>query len=203
MGPYRKARLRKEFMKRLTRATMILLLPITTIASVDTLAQPRGPEKEKAADSASAASGVETVFFAEAKNHVDLVKSYPFLKGIIDDVKKTDAVVGKQIPTQIFVATVNEKERKIQLLFVHIKGLTYCGSMGCSLKIFANEGGGYKKAVDVIVDGPIAISKDHGKLSLLFCTDQGRSEWVFQNHSFEYQGPFTDLNQSPPACKNA
>jgi len=132
----------------------------------------------------------EVVALLPATDLDALAKTYPAVKNIVDDVKESnsESAGDKDAQTEISYAQLDETDPKVGLLFVYQESETACGTAGCDLSVYVNEGIGYAPALDVTVREPIAVSKKNGKLFLVFQTEQGRQEWEFADHAFKHVG---------------
>lgn len=124
------------------------------------------------------------VSLKEAKDLKALGTSFPFLKSELDEViaDNKDTTVGLG-PTHVYVSDLNQNGMP-RLIFVAMDG-NYCGSAGCGLTVYLNQGKGFGHALDALVDieSPIYISKDQS--SLLTCGSGGRGEWRYKNNEFQ------------------
>src|SRR5206468_3393888 len=123
------------------------------------------------------------VSLKKVKDLEGLGTSFPFLKSDLDEViannKNTTSGLG---PTNVYVSDLNQKSMP-RLVFVAMDG-AYCGSGGCSLTAYMDQGKGFAHVLDALVDveSPIYISKEQS--SLLMCGSGGRGEWRYKNNEF-------------------
>ncbi len=150
-----------------------------------------------AAQPKSASSQTYTeVSFQEVKNLTGLVKSFPFLKREIDGVisNNKDSTFER---TRVYVSDLNQHGRP-RLFFIALEGRMECGSHGCSLTGYMDQGRGFMEVLGAIANRPVYISTDHS--SLLTCGGRGRGEWRFKNNVFEPTRSEPRLSQKLPPC---
>ena len=125
------------------------------------------------------------VSLKEVKDLKGMGTSFPFLKSELDEViadnKNTASGLG---PTTVYFFDLNQKGMP-RLFFVAQEGGMVCGSAGCGLTVYMDQGKGFAPVLDALIDveSPIYISKD--QLSLLTCGSGGRGEWRFGNDEFQ------------------
>jgi hypothetical protein len=116
--------------------------------------------------------------------------AYPFLTSRVRDVRSTDATMSPgRAPTVSRVAT-GQLRPGLDLAFLSITGSNWCGSHGCLLDIYADDGSGYKPAGSLIADPPIYLSAP--RASMLLCVGFGPPrEWVLEGRKFVAKAPYT------------
>ena len=212
--------LRKDFSRALSKATLIVMLPLT-LAATPLAAQETSPSapaapaatteqvqtSTPAAADTSANNGniiltegnVVTVLPEQESNLDDLEKRYPVLKPILSDVRSYNEEF-KDTPTKVMLTTVRDTAQKVDLLFVSVQGPLTCGASECQMNIFADNGDGYKQISAGPSPLPVQVLKEKGEISLYFCsTEAGRAQWVLKGGELQHVG-IVRQPQSGPTC---
>jgi hypothetical protein len=123
------------------------------------------------------------VSFKEVKDLHGLAKAFPFLKQTIDSVISDDKDSALP-PTKVYVSDLHQNGQA-RLFFLALTGALYCGSRGCALTVYMDQGNGLTDVLAALAGegSPVYISRD--QVSLLTCNRDGRVEWRFRNSSFE------------------
>lgn len=216
--------LRKEFSRAFSKATLIVMLPLTMAAfpaaaqetspaAAPVAAEQTQPAAEQGAapqDTASATAnssdeillkeGDTVTVLPQQESSIDsLEKRYPFLKEVLTDVRSYNEEF-QDNPTKVMVTTVRDTADKVDLVFVSVQGPMTCGASQCQMNIFVNNGEGYKQAAAGPSPLPIQVTKDKGEISLYFCSSEsGRAQWVLKGGELQHVGIVTQP-QSGPAC---
>jgi WD40 repeat protein len=154
-------------------------------------------QRTPAAPPTSASTQTYTeVLFEEVKDLDGLAKSFPFLKEDVDDVitNNKDTTFER---TNVYVSDLHQKGQA-RLLFVALDGMLNCGTGGCSLTVYMDQGNGFKDVLDALAEAgsPVYISKD--QLSLVTCGGHGRVEWRFENNAFKSIGNYARSQKLKP-----
>lgn len=175
-----RARVTRKFLKNPARVTLTLLLAVSSGMAM------RLPVVAQA-------SGWQRVVFTERKDPANVINTYPFLK---DAIQVAQRAPDTGVPKELKIASVRSQKKKIKLLFVFMKDSNDCGSGGCGLNIYANEGKGYKEVNGFLTFEPddFYVSTEGSTVSIFWCANEG--EWNLKNHAFV--GPVHAKN--PPAC---
>lgn len=218
--------LRKEFSRALSKATLIVMLPLTLAALPAAAAQEQAPAapatateqvqtpasapaadttattapEEASSDDVIIKEGDTIVVLPQRETDIDsLEKRYPFLKEVLADVRLYNEEF-KDTPTKVMTSTVRDTAQNVELVFVSVQGPMTCGANQCQMNIFVNAGEGYKQATAGPAPLPVHVLKDKGEVSLYFCSvDNGRAQWVLKNGTLDFVGNVT-APQSGPAC---
>ncbi len=215
--------LRKEFSRALSKATLVVMLPLT-LAALPAAAQETTPAAPAAAteqvQTPAAAPAADTTVAPEAASPDDITikegdtivvlpqretdidtleKRYPFLREVLADVRLYNEEF-KDSPTRVMTSTVRDTAQNVELVFVSVQGPMTCGANQCQMNIFINAGDGYKQATAGPAPLPVHVLKDKGEVSLYFCSvENGRAQWVLKNGTLDFVGNVT-APQSGPAC---
>jgi len=92
-------------------------------------------------------------------------------------------------PPAVHIAEMNDPDVGVNLFFVNVVGPLYCGTHGCSMYVYADEGKGYKKALEITATGSVRIAKNFqgSKLSLFFDTPRNYSRWDLNEHDHTFK----------------
>jgi hypothetical protein len=153
------------------------------VARIKLQAIETGPSPLRNPPTNAAAQPYTRVSFKKVKDLYGLVKTFPFLKGSIDDLISNNKYPARG-RSRVYVSDL-DPNGQTRLLLVAFDGSLYCGSHGCSLSVYMDQGMGFRNVLDALAgDGsPVYISTD--QLSLLTCGPRGRVEWRFKNSVFE------------------
>lgn len=124
--------------------------------------------------------GLETVVFSGEIDADAVAQDYPFLAGDIQKIKDGDA------DAKVRIAEMHGAKGEASLFFMFGSGSS-CGSHGCPLTVYADEGEGYKKAFEASTFDSIHIVRNyHGSKVALFVPigDGVYARWNLVNHSF-------------------
>ncbi|MDY0008089.1 MAG: hypothetical protein RBS08_00140 [Bdellovibrionales bacterium] len=206
--------LRKEFARAFSKATLVLMLPLTLATAMPAAAQEASPavapETSITAAPAAETAAQDTVFIKEGetttvapetKTALDTLEArYPFLKEILTDVRGYNEEF-KDNPTQVLTSHLRDAENNIDIVFVSVEGPLTCGANSCQLNIFTNSGEGYKQALAVPAQSPFFVTKENKEVSIFFCSLEGeRSQWVVSKGLLEHKSNVVSP-QMGPACR--
>ena len=120
----------------------------------------------------------------------DDLTRYSILKARIEEVRHLDKVARPAMPAVFRIAKKRVKNQ-VDLVFLSIVGGQWCGSLGCAVGIYADEGGGYRPAGGFVTSAPMYLSET--RATLLVCNGIGRppAEWILKNHAFVWRAPYT------------
>lgn len=185
--------LRPDFMKAVSKATLVVLLalPLASSHAQDPAAS-FTPEVAATETSAQAfdivlkEGNTDTVLLKTTEDRAALIKQYPVLKETAEQMDILFEQTGGRSPTEFMVSKVRDPQSNTNLLFVYLRGDDACGSAGCNLSIYADTGNGYESKFSAIVSNPMYVAKQDGQLSLYFCSStQGRAQWNFTDGAFK------------------
>ena len=134
-------------------------------------------------------SGWEKIIFSKPEDPKAAIKMYPISKGRIEESQTPDAL-------RVRIAVTRSRTRNVGLLLLYIddsgRHPYWCGSHGCRLVVYADEGNGYKEAADITAFPLVYLSTGGSQVSLLFCGSlQGGGKWELKNHVLVYVGSGT------------
>jgi hypothetical protein len=133
---------------------------------------------------------IEKINFVAVKDPAATGITYPFMKPRLAEF------AGDPGPPLIGEA---HGLNKVNVVMLRKESQVWCGSHGCNMTVYADEGGGFKEAAGLIVHQPIYLLSTATSTSLIFCSLQGGYlEWELKNHAFKLKGPFKPA--SPLAC---
>lgn len=187
-------------MTMLSKATVLVLLPITLAFSAGVMGHPlpehetmtKPPQSDTFTPISAkrpASAPLEPIVFAETEDYDALLKSYPFLEQLVKEVADGNATGVMLVKSSIKTASFKDDKLKANLLFINIFGSDYCGSAGCPMHVFSDNGTGYKLLMTTSITEPIFISRDDKSLSIVDCTGDGPRQLVFSNGAFTQQKP--------------
>jgi hypothetical protein len=200
--------LRKQFARALSKATLVIMLPLALAAGPAT-AQETSPAVAPETSVAEQSAAQDTLFLKDGDTisvlpetdiGIDaLEKRYPFLKDILADVRSYNEEV-KDRPTTALISTVRDTAQNIDMIFVSVQGPMTCGASQCQMNIFVGSDEGYKQAFAGAAPLPVMVHKDKGEVSIYFCSnEQGRAQFVLSNGTMEHKGNVISP-QTGPAC---
>lgn len=203
-----------KFFGKLSKATVVMLLPLSFAVSASGLTTgaeasmdpPKKPAEQKTPIVQVAAENPAKRPFIEVdfKDSVDpdkLAEFYPFTKDAVEQVKTSNALKDTATPTEIFVAKIEDTKNNVKMLLLNFRGSDFCGTMGCYLSVFSDNGEGYKEIHGTALDGPLYVMRSEKGLSLIFCRDGGRpEELLLKNQKFERNSTQAVLEAKPPIC---
>jgi len=219
------SKLRTDFRRAVNRTAVSLFLGAALLAPItghaqqasDTAAATPTPIAEMAVQATPGTElqlekGVISTVAMEVASDVDsLAKEYPFLADQVQFAKEVYESSGQQ--TTFSTARAVDAETNTQLLFVSQTGSVTCGALGCTLTVYANNGEGYKEALNLLAFGNVYVGKnDSGKISTYFCanesyTDWKHAEWQLNGTKFELQRTHAQQQQpvvnGKPLCSTA
>lgn len=138
------------------------------------------------------AAGWERIVFGNERTDIPaVIKTYPILKGTIGEVQRLDKAGSSGTPDalRVRIAVTRSQTRNVSLLFLYIDDRNWCGSHGCKMSIYADDGTGYKEAGDIIAFPLVYLSTGGSQVSLLFCGSlQGGGKWNLKNNAFVFVG---------------
>ena len=159
-------------------------------------------------DQAAHRKEAKEIDFSEVKNMDDVEKSHPFLheefQKIRDD-QKMEMAQDKTYSEDLSKIYIAESRGKINLLFVKSTGRFYCGSHGCNTTVYADEGTGYKKAMDAITGDSVYVTRTGGEVFLYLRppniiwskTNALPVEFILKDHKFVENQPPPQEPDSP------
>lgn len=199
--------LRKEFARALSKATLIVMLPLA-LAAGPAAAQETSPavapetsvSEMVQQDTLLLKEGETVTVLPQTESDVDsLEKRYPFLKEVLSDVRAYNEEF-KDTPTRVLVSTVRDPAQNIDMVFVSVQGPMTCGANQCQMNIFVSTPEGYKQAIAGPAPLPVMVHKDKGEVSVYFCSnEEGRSQFVLKDGALEHKGNVI-APQLGPAC---
>lgn len=203
-------KLRKDFMRAVYKATLILALPLslaTTALAQETPATktgadaPQMEQTQQVQDTLFLKEGGTVSVLPQTEISIDTAeKKYPFLKDVLSDIRSYNEEI-KDSPTRLFSSTLKDTDTNIEFLFVMLEGPLTCGASQCQLRMFVNNGEGYAPLDAFPAQFPFYVVKENKEISLFFCSEQGRSQWVFSNGALTHKEN-TTAPQSGPSCNN-
>jgi len=156
-------------------------------------------------DQAARRKEATEVDFSKEKIMGDVEKSYPFLHEEFQQMRNDLKTEMEQDKTflqdmgdpgpHIYIA---ESRGKINLLFEKTTGRYYCGAQDCDITVYADEGSGYKKALDALTNGsPVYVTRTGGQVFLYLSDpnvivptyDTLTAEWILKDHQFVENKP--------------
>jgi|GEM_PF-1779200 len=200
------SKLRNDFRRAVNRTAVSLFLGASLLAplavagaqqATDTVASPPAATAMVAETQADTTTlrlekGVVSAVTLQAAGDVDaLAQEYPFLAEQVKFTKEFYESSGQE--TTFSTARAFDAESNTTLLFVSQTGRLACGELGCSLAVYADQGEGYKEALNLLAFGEFYVGKNEdGKISTFFCaneaySDWSRSEWQLNGDTFEHQ----------------
>lgn len=179
----------KSFPQKLAQALMALLLIMSGGVIL--------PHQAHSQDDLRGAA--KAVVFSPEQSMGQIVNTYPFLQ---DDFQKMTAMQNSiaenmnsdhsvEISTRISIAESRDAQTGVNILFVRKKGELWCGSRGCRVDIYVDEGSGYQKANAITASDNISISRAGGQVALFFGPPQDPKtvEWILQGYHFVPNNP--------------
>lgn len=144
------------------------------------------------AQSVTSESGWQKIIFSKPEDPKAAIKMYPISKGRIAEVQRS----GTPDAVRVRIAVTRSRTRNVGLLLLYIddSGLHpyFCGSHGCQLVVYADEGNGYKEAAVIEAFPLVYLSTGGSQVSLLFCGSlQGGGKWELKNHALVHVGSGT------------
>lgn len=122
------------------------------------------------------------------------LRKYPFLRNSMPGMRGGD---------QIRLGRQKVGDTTLLYFFLNLRDEQgVCGAIGCPMTVWADEGYGYHKAMDILKKYYTAVQTrlQGGKLSMLFCDpDRGQSLWDFENGKFKHKG----VDPKAPECTDA
>lgn len=127
--------------------------------------------------------GAKTPPFTDVLTVRQTLRKYPFLKQSMPGMRASD---------QIRLGRQKVGNTTLLYFFLNLRDEQgVCGALGCPMTVWADEGYGYHKAMDILKKYYTGVQTrlNSGKLSLLFCDpDRGQSTWDFENGKFMHKG---------------
>jgi hypothetical protein len=147
------------------------------------------------------------VTFKEAKDLEGLAKTFPFLKEALEET----ITINKDPDQSFFHTTVLVSELyqagQVRLLLVIFSGNLDCGTAGCALFAYIDQGNGFEEALwgggSVLIDSRdfVYISNDLQRV-LLGCGSKGEiNPWRRKNNGFEFEGLYKGPQKLKPCIK--
>lgn len=150
----------------------------------------------------AAFSDWKRIDFKERGDLGAVVEMYPILRDPIEKARRDYERQPSNLrttPLRVQVAFARSKENDLDLLFLYVQDPLYCGSHGCSMFVYADEGDGYKVAEDTLVAFPDVYLSSEGSPVLLFCGSlQGGGTWVFSHHALVSSGSGNKCPKTAP-----
>jgi hypothetical protein len=204
--------LRKEFTRALSKATLVVMLPLALAAGGPAAAQDISPAVAPETAVTEQVSAQDTIFLKEGEtvsvlpeNDIgvdNLEKRYPFLKELLADVRSYNEEFEDR-PTVALVSTVRDTAQNIDMIFVSVQGPMTCGASQCQMNIFVGGEEGYKQAFAGAVPLPVMVHKDKGEVSVFFCSnEQGRAQFVLTDGALEHKGNVISPQTGPSCPRN-
>jgi serpin B len=134
--------------------------------------------------------GAENIVFSGDRSTADIIRSYPFLNGSLKGVIAVRIAESRGNGTGVDLPLPNIfGQSRVNLLFVYKLGplvldSNTCGPNGCGLDVYADDGTGYKKALDwKYLGSAIHVSRANGQVELFIEKSGEQSEFVLQGNS--------------------
>jgi hypothetical protein len=203
--------LRKSFARALSKATLIVMLPLA-LAAGPAAAQEVSPavapetsltEQTAAQDTLLLQEGGTLTVLPETDIGIDaLEKRYPFLKDILTDVRQYNDDFPDRL-TAALISTVRDTAQNVDMIFVSVQGPMTCGASQCQMNIFVGGDDGYKQAFAGAAPLPVVVQKDKGEISIYFCSnEEGRSQFVLKDGTLEHKGNVIAPQLGPVCPRN-
>jgi hypothetical protein len=80
-----------------------------------------------------------------------------------------------------------------------MNGSIACGSLGCSLEGYVDQGNGYKKSLNVVVGDDVRLLSANGKVSVILHGGEGYTQWDLQGNEFQFTKKLTDNDLQQPS----
>lgn len=129
--------------------------------------------------------------FTDVLNVRQTLRKYPFLR---------EAMPGMRGADQIRLGRQKVGDTTLLYFFLNLRDEQgVCGAIGCPMTVWADEGYGYHKAMDILKKYYTGVQTrlQGGKLSMLFCDPvRGQSLWDFENGKFVHKG----VDPKAPEC---
>lgn len=130
----------------------------------------------------------QRMVFTERNDLKAVIKMYPTVKGPIEEAQRNESRI-TTTPQALQVQTAAARSGNVVLLFLFIQDALLCGSHGCDLTVYVDEGSGYKKAVSMVAFPIVYLSTGESPVSLLFCGSlQGGGKWNPKNNALVFVG---------------
>lgn len=140
---------------------------------------------------------LEQVAFEEAKDLAALVKTYPFLKKTVEEIVADNKTSGLA-PTKIYVSKLKQAKQKNNVVMVSLRGPAYCGSGGCALLVYMDQGKGYTKVLDALSGDGAPLYMSPARDSLVTCGRQEKFQWQLKDGSFKNAAPYKGAQPLAP-----
>lgn len=200
--------LRKEFTRALSKATLVVMLPLA-LAAGPAAAQETSPAVAPETSVVSTQAAQDTVILTEGQTVTvlpetdigidNLEKRYPFLKELLADVRLANEEVEDRTTTA-FIATLRDTAKNLDIIFVSVQGPLTCGASQCQMNIFVGGENGYKQAFAGAAPLPVMVQKEQGEISFFFCSnEEGRAHFTLKDGTLEHKGNIVSP-QAGPAC---
>lgn len=195
------SKLKDDFMRKASRAVIMVMLPVTLAVSMSSFAgtfvkeseaatntppvatQPMQAELAMAAAPANVA--LEQIKLENTTDHTALLEKYPFLKDTVKEVNTSNETGVLMAKTQIWTGSLYDARTKTDILFVSLNGSDFCGNSGCTTKVYNNtEGKGYTESFSGITNMVYAAKSAEGT-TLVMCGAEAASQFVLKNGKFE------------------
>lgn len=190
------AKLKTDFMNKVQRGIVMVMLPVVAAASISAFASPLLSGNSEAAQQPTPAAAAKTpketkdmkfemIKFERSKNQKILLEKYPFLQEIVGEVNASNTTGILAAEAQIWTGSVYDARTNTSVLVVSLDGSDFCGNLGCQTKIFANnQGKGYTLAQEGMMQSSIysAITKDG--INLVNCGPDGAVQSILQQTGF-------------------
>jgi len=151
--------------------------------------------------------GAENIVFSGDRSTADIIKSYPFLSGSLKGVIAVRIAESRGNGTGVDPALPNIfGQSRVNLLFVYKQGplVVYsnaCVLSGCGLDVYADDGTGYKKALEwKYIGSAIHVSRADGQVELFIEESGEQSEFVLQGNSTTGRSFAMKLPPHPRDC---
>ena len=123
------------------------------------------------------------VISAEIAETDTFIKSHPYTKDTILFASSMDT---KDNKTMFLSASLPSPHLKKDVIFLGLLGNNFCGSMGCALHVYTDNGTGYKDSLDIVMFGKVFLSQNDRRMDIVFCTPTEHSKWIYADNKFVY-----------------
>lgn len=139
-------------------------------------------------------SKLQLVKMTVFKNPADLIKKQPATHDVVKTIQNSDKKSHET--TQLSLGQVQDAKNKI--LVVQASSRMYCGSAGCTTRVYLDNGNGkgYEPVLSINAGGMIYAFDNNGTAALAFCSGPGVGVWEIKGNDFVLKGAL----QKPPAC---
>lgn len=220
------SKFKDDFMRKASRAVIMVMLPVTLAVSMSSFAGPFVKESDAATNtppvatqtvkaeqimaSAPVSATLEQIKLENTTDHTALLQKYPFLKDTVKEVNDSNQTGILLAKTQIWTGSLYDARTKTDILFVSLNGSDFCGNSGCATKVYNNaDGKGYKESFSGLTNMVYAAKSAEGT-TLVMCGAEAASQFVLKNGKFEAVATPTPASQAtaqqtcfPPAPPTA